>query len=643
MLSINFVNVFFFITLFFAIAISEDVNSIPRADVTKDPLGIVPKPRTTLLDFIFSSSEHQVLSRLLPLGGSSDQGTDDYLGKNTSRAFVFAPTDSAWSDYARYLHAYQLPQDLLLNRDPTGVDAIIEALLSGWSQIARIGPNELPDARRTVRHHIVPNSLSYPELEQMGTINTLAGLPLTLVGDIVVDQDPGYNVTVGAPRFLLNNGWLVSISQVIIPFNMTDAWLRIEALPSVSPTVTPTPSFGLVTASPSPSESKFPKVPSKTPRPYLRTPTATPVLSQPPFMSSSSIPFPEVSPTGPVSPTDPVSLTVTPDFTPPVLSPGAPTPRVPSEGPDLPSPSPSLQGGDAIGEGDGDVTPAPSDVGGPSVSVAVTPSAQVPDDNNAGSVTSTPDGGSEGGDGLEPSPSVDGILPSIYPSDGALVPTNSMTASESPGNVIGEDDPSPTATEESGGDGVCFPASARVALPDGSHVRMDQLNAGTLVAHNEDFEASKVFLFTHRSHHVRMSFRRLKTACDLSLTVSGNHYVYVGSKNDGRMVAADQVRAGDLVRTVKGACVVVDVSVVSDIGLFAPHSIHGDLIVDGFVVSGYSRALNPRIAHAFLLPVRWVSTTLRREEPLGSLLYHGANWALRFLPRGRNMYSAVSA
>ena len=64
---------------------------------------------------------------------------------------------------------------------------------------------------------------------------------------------------------------------------------------------------------------------------------------------------------------------------------------------------------------------------------------------------------------------------------------------------------------------------------------------------------------------------------------------------------------------------------------------HGDLVVDGVVVSGYSTAVAPRVAEAILAPVRWAAAAGVRS-PLGSALYNGADWALTVLPRGRDQY-----
>lgn len=276
----------------------------------------------------------------------------------------------------------------------------------------------------------------------------------------------------------------------------------------------------------------------------------------------------------------------------------------------------------------------PSD--SPSVSPTSTPSPA------SASASASPSASSSSGSpptSASASPSEDSMVPSepmttlessIAPSDG---PGESFSASPSSGPDTGGDaegDP----TSEGDDDGVCFPASSRVHLPDGSLVRMKYLQAGTFVVHTETGQSSRVFLFTHRDANKRASFKKITTACGQTLKLTRNHYLYV----NGKLTAAAVVAVGDSLRTVFGSCAVTEVATVRELGLFAPHTLHGDLVVDGIVVSGYSRAIHPDVAHALLAPVRWFSRVSGVREPLGNLFYNGANWALKVMPRGQDRH-----
>ena len=73
-------------------------------------------------------------------------------------------------------------------------------------------------------------------------------------------------------------------------------------------------------------------------------------------------------------------------------------------------------------------------------------------------------------------------------------------------------------------------------------------------------------------------------------------------------------------------------------GRYAPHTIHGDLVVNGVVVSAYTTEVHPSIAHALLAPVRLFSIITGKKEPLGAMFYRGGGSLLNWMPRGRDLY-----
>lgn len=265
----------------------------------------------------------------------------------------------------------------------------------------------------------------------------------------------------------------------------------------------------------------------------------------------------------------------------------------------------------------------------PTPSISASPSTSV-------SASVTPSQGSSPSPSMSLSPSVtpvaatddadadaDGTSDETLESPSAEV--TSPSASTSPGsNSSGNDDD----------DGVCFPAHATVRLQDDSVVRMDALSAGAMVHHDEVGRSSRVFLFTHRRSEGTHVFRRLTTACGPVVTLTASHYLYVNK----HMTKAGAVVVGDELRTKNGDCAVTKVERVVEEGLFAPHSMHGDLVVDDVVVSSYSTAVAPRAAQALLAPVRWMARLTGMREPLGSVFYNGGDWALPLMPRGLDRY-----
>lgn len=193
------------------------------------------------------------------------------------------------------------------------------------------------------------------------------------------------------------------------------------------------------------------------------------------------------------------------------------------------------------------------------------------------------------------------------------------------------DDTVPTETASDDGP-VCFPSSSSIKLIDGSYIRMDELEAGVHV-HVGSGVTSKVFLFTHKQPNVTSTFIRIYTKSGHRISLTPGHYLYA----NGRLTAAMAVKAGDFLDADDGLTTVVKTERTLLHGLYAPHTIHGDIIVDGIRVSGYSAALHPVVAQALLAPLRYLASR-GLSEPLGSLFYGGADRIAKILPRGSIQY-----
>lgn len=193
--------------------------------------------------------------------------------------------------------------------------------------------------------------------------------------------------------------------------------------------------------------------------------------------------------------------------------------------------------------------------------------------------------------------------------------------------------PSTKPTDDSSDEGVCFPADGTVHTRHGAR-KIGDILGGDEIWVNEQGEHSAVFMFTHKQISGEHTFVKVYTAAGHNITLTSSHYMHV----EGWLLAAGEVRIGDVVRTISGESAVVRVERVRRIGLVAPHTVDGGLVVDGVIVSGYSRAVHPWIAHALLAPVRWFVTACGVVEPFGGLFYDGGGGFERLMPKGDAEY-----
>lgn len=186
------------------------------------------------------------------------------------------------------------------------------------------------------------------------------------------------------------------------------------------------------------------------------------------------------------------------------------------------------------------------------------------------------------------------------------VPSGEGGGNEGPdGTVVGEEG---AATSTNDGERACFPATASVMLASGQAVPMRALRLGDEVATGGG-RVSIVYAFSHADGReaVRHPFVRLATAAGVSLTASPGHYVYVLGGMDRQLVPAAAVRVGDVLPLATGnGSAVVEVSRVALPGLYNPHTLDGDIVVDGVVVSTWTVAVPPAVAAAALAPLRWL-------------------------------------
>lgn len=187
--------------------------------------------------------------------------------------------------------------------------------------------------------------------------------------------------------------------------------------------------------------------------------------------------------------------------------------------------------------------------------------------------------------------------------------TTGTTAGEASGTESGDKTSGLIETEAS----TCFPAGATVEVEGVGRVRMDALNVGDKVlCANGKF--SEVFMFTHRcKSYAGANYVRIGAANGQVMTATVGHFVYMagGSAKEPVAVPIEDVVVGAFV--FYGDSLVRVVSVrrnVFERGLYNPHTLTGDIVVDGFLASTYTTAVEPTLAHALLAPFRGAFSAL---------------------------------
>eukprot|EP00184_Porphyridium_aerugineum_P003107 CAMPEP_0184694144 /NCGR_PEP_ID=MMETSP0313-20130426/2192_1 /TAXON_ID=2792 /ORGANISM="Porphyridium aerugineum, Strain SAG 1380-2" /LENGTH=700 /DNA_ID=CAMNT_0027152381 /DNA_START=44 /DNA_END=2143 /DNA_ORIENTATION=+ len=193
--------------------------------------------------------------------------------------------------------------------------------------------------------------------------------------------------------------------------------------------------------------------------------------------------------------------------------------------------------------------------------------------------------------------------PSGSPSQGV---EESFTVSPSESAV---ESPTPSSSGDSNTNSdPCFPADAVVQLSSGRSARMDELDIGDRVLVGDN-KYSDVYLFGHRvkpSDDNLFTFVRLILNTDeLTVELSGTHLVWA---NQQCCKPAGDVKLGDeLLDVSSGKWIpVIRIERVRKPGLYNPHTMTGDIVVNGVLVSTYNRVVHPTLGHWLLAPERWM-------------------------------------
>lgn len=199
----------------------------------------------------------------------------------------------------------------------------------------------------------------------------------------------------------------------------------------------------------------------------------------------------------------------------------------------------------------------------------------------------------------------------LYAGDGDAPECTAKTAdspSVTQAALLGDDEDGDAKADSTSGDDeeTCFPASATVQLQSGAAVAMEDLRVGDRVRVSGG-GFSDVYFFSHKDANAAASFVRIATEA-ASLSLTPGHLLRV----NGKLAPADTVRVGDELdvapagRPRAGRAVVVKVDAHQGRGLYNPHTVHGDVVVDGVVTSCLTTALPEAVATALLAPFKAV-------------------------------------
>lgn len=208
-------------------------------------------------------------------------------------------------------------------------------------------------------------------------------------------------------------------------------------------------------------------------------------------------------------------------------------------------------------------------------------------------------------------------------------------------DTVPEEDSSQSETNEPEGNAVCFPAAAVVTLASGKEVPMHALQVGDVVLTPEG--PSPIIFFTHSLPDINYQFVRLVTT-NGSIILTAGHYVPLwraGLRRAGNVGRGDWLLFGENLIPFQ----VKAIDHVYTKGLYNPQTRAGWIIVNGFVASTYTTAIDPLLAHGPLLaPIRAIyALSPRLLEVVSDFFESGSPFLTALLPTGQPHIAALWA
>ncbi|XP_051736760.1 desert hedgehog protein [Ctenopharyngodon idella] len=165
--------------------------------------------------------------------------------------------------------------------------------------------------------------------------------------------------------------------------------------------------------------------------------------------------------------------------------------------------------------------------------------------------------------------------------------------------------------------GGCFSGSGLVTIAKSVQKPISRLRPGEKVlslSGSGEIVLSRVLLFLHLDRESRATFFILGTENGKQMALTPNHLIFAAPNlklhhHEYEAIFAKEVRIGDYILTTgdnRGIqpSKVVSISLEERMGVFAPLTEHGNIFVDGVLVSNYASVEDHRLAHWAFWPVR---------------------------------------
>lgn len=161
---------------------------------------------------------------------------------------------------------------------------------------------------------------------------------------------------------------------------------------------------------------------------------------------------------------------------------------------------------------------------------------------------------------------------------------------------------------------------------------MRQLNIGDRVrtlGTNGEAMSSEVIAFLHKEIDTEAQFFNLETNGGNNVKLSARHLIFRKKTNTSSIsvVFASEINIGDLLYTSNGSVpsyeAVTRITMTTEIGVYAPLTRQGTLLVDGVLVSCYAHCPSHDAAHLIMAPLRAASPLYGAWKRLSSLMIGG--------------------
>lgn len=131
---------------------------------------------------------------------------------------------------------------------------------------------------------------------------------------------------------------------------------------------------------------------------------------------------------------------------------------------------------------------------------------------------------------------------------------------------------------------ACFPGTSTVDVLGKGPTNMKDVRVGDHVR-TASGNFRQVYAFGHHSPDVPAKFLKMSTSEGQSLEVTGKHLVFVGGSDN--LIPAEDIQIGDKLQTKAGPTLVVKIQEIEGVGMYAPFTTDGTLLVNDIAASSY--------------------------------------------------------